>query len=358
MYRHGFAAVFADEAAHLVICRVTCVGFGGAGQIQHRLRQRQFAFGAAQPFKRGGGIVGNLQRTRVGQPDVFPRHADNAARQITRVRAAVDHAAEPIKRGIWVRAAHGFVQGGDLVVKRFAAFVESAHGVAHILRGKIGIDSGDAARLGSVKPLFQHIQEAARIAVGGLAQQGQRFGFERQILIFGQLLRFLIQAVQAAFAQRFEHIHLRARKQGGIHFKRRVFRGRADKRNQPAFHMRQEGVLLRLVEAVDFIDKQNGALLPLPGRLGFLNRLADVFHARKHGGHGQKLCAEALRDNPRQRGFANTRAAPKQHGMRNAALHRHTQRFAFAGQMLLSQNIVQVLRTQPFGQRGGGRGVE
>ena len=111
--------------------------------------------------------------------------------------------------------------------------------------------------------------------------------------------------------------------------------------------MRQEGVLLRFIEAVDFIDKQNGG-----------SALLEVFHARKHGGHGQELCAEALRDNPRQRGFANTRAAPKQHGMRNAALHRHTQRFAFAGQMLLSQNIVQVLRTQPFGQRGGGRSVE
>ena len=85
--------------------------------------------------------------------------------------------------------------------------------------------------------------------------------------------------------------------------------------------MRQEGVLLRLVEAVDFIDKQNGALLPLPGCFGLLNRFADVFHARKHSGHGQKLCAEALRDNPRQRGFANARAA-------------------FAGQMLLPQDIV------------------
>ena len=122
--------------------------------------------------------------------------------------------------------------------------------------------------------------------------------------------------------------------------------------------MRQEGVLLRLVEAVDFIDKQNGALLPLPGCFGFLNRFADIFHARKHGGHGQKLCAEALRDNPRQCGFANARAAPKQHGMRNAALHRHTQRFALPGQVFLPQNIVQVLRAQPFGQRGGGRGVK
>ena len=177
MHRHGFAAVFADEAAHLVVCRVTCVGFGGTGQIQHRLRQCQFAFGAAQPFKRGGGIVGDLQRARVGQPDVFPRHADNAACQITRVGAAINHAAEPIKRGIRVRAAHGFVQGGDLVVKRFTAFVETAHGVAHVLRGKIGIDSGDAARLGGVKPLFQHVQEAACIAVGGLAQQRQCFGF-------------------------------------------------------------------------------------------------------------------------------------------------------------------------------------
>ena len=120
--------------------------------------------------------------------------------------------------------------------------------------------------------------------------------------------------------------------------------------------MGQKSVLLRFVETVDFIDKQYGAPALLPGQLGLHHRLADFLNAGEHRRNRQKLGVETAGDNPRQRGFADARAAPQQHRMRHAAFQRHPQRLALADQVLLAEYVVERLRAHPFGQRGFGRG--
>ena len=44
---HFAAFVLLDESARLVVGHVARIAFGGHGQIDHGLRQRQLAFGAA-----------------------------------------------------------------------------------------------------------------------------------------------------------------------------------------------------------------------------------------------------------------------------------------------------------------------
>ena len=145
-----------------------------------------------------------------------------------------------------------------------------------------------------------------------------------------------------------------AGEQRGVHFKRGVFGGRADKGNQPAFNVRQEGILLGFVEAVHFVHKQNGAPAALPRHFGLGDGFADVFHARKHGGNRQKLRVKPLRHNPRQRGFADARAAPQNHRMRLAARQRNGKRLASARQVFLPEHFGKRVRAQPFGKRGAG----
>ena len=94
--------------------------------------------------------------------------------------------------------------------------------------------------------------------------------------------------------------------------------------------MRQKRVLLRLVEAVDFIDEQNRRASLLQSDFGFVDCLAYVLHAGEHSGNRQKLGIETLRQNPRQGRLAHARRPPQQHRMRLPAFHRHTQRLAFA----------------------------
>ena len=77
------------------------------------------------------------ERPRIREPDVLDRHARDAPRQINRVAAAIEHAAQPVKRRIRIRAAHRLVQRGDLVVELIAALVEAPMAAArHLLRDR------------------------------------------------------------------------------------------------------------------------------------------------------------------------------------------------------------------------------
>ena len=58
-----------------------------------------------------------------GEADVFDGHADEAAGDVHGVFAGLEHAAEPVERGVGVGVADGFVQGGDEVVVLLALLV-------------------------------------------------------------------------------------------------------------------------------------------------------------------------------------------------------------------------------------------
>ena len=61
-------------------------------------------------------------------------------------------------------------------------------------------------------------------------------------------------------AERLEAEHLAAREQRRVDRERRVLGGGADQRDRARLDVGQEGVLLRLVEAVDLVDEEDGAL--------------------------------------------------------------------------------------------------
>src|SRR5207247_10265437 len=84
--------------------------------------------------------------------------------------------------------------------------------------------------------------------------------------------------------QRLEDVDFGAREKRRYHLKGRIFRGRADEQDVAGLDMRQESVLLRLVEAVHLVDEDNravaGARLALGGGHAFL----DLLDARADGG--------------------------------------------------------------------------
>ena len=59
--------------------------------------------------------------------------------------------------------------------------------------------------------------------------------------------------------ERLEDVDLRAREQRRVHLERRVLGRRADEDDVAGLDARQEGVLLRLVEAVDLVDEEDRA---------------------------------------------------------------------------------------------------
>src|SRR2546428_11088386 len=70
-----------------------------------------------------------------------------------------------------------------------------------------------------------------------------------------------------------------ARQERGVHLKGRVLRGRTDECDGPALHVRQNGVLLALVETVDLVNKKDGAFAPELGNAGLLDDSPEIGNA-------------------------------------------------------------------------------
>jgi hypothetical protein len=146
-------------------------------------------------------------------------------------------------------------------------------------------------------------------------------------------------------------MHGRARQQGRVHLERRVLGGRPDEAEQPGFDVRQEGILLRLVEAVHLVDEEHRAAARTAQCLRLLDGFADVLHARQHGRQHDEVGPRGTGQQPRQRGLAHARRAPQDDRRQPAGLEGHAQRPPGRQQVALAHHLVQRARAQAFGQR-------
>ena len=90
--------------------------------------------------------------------------------------------------------------------------------------------------------------------------------------------------------------------------------------------MRQEPVLLGLVEAVDLVHEQKGSLPVCPPDLGRLKDFAQLWHARKDRRDLDEMQIRFLRQKPRDGGFTNARRPPENQRTQAARIQHHTQR--------------------------------
>ena len=119
-----------------------------------------------------------------------------------------------------------------------------------------------------------------------------------------------------------------------------------------ALDERQERVLLRLVEAMHFVDEQDRCAAVLLAReLGARDRVANVLDAGEHRRDRDEVRVERIRHQPRERRLAHARRSPQDHRMRLARRERDGQRLAGRQQMPLPDDVVDRLRPQPLGER-------
>jgi len=282
MDRHLARGVSGDVGARRVVGKIGCIALRRGRQIQDRLGEREFAFGRSESLIGRRGISCDLQRARIGQTDVLPGHAHNTPRQIARVSAAIEHAAKPIEGRIRMRAAHGLVQGRNLIVEGVAPLVEAAQILAQGAREQRRVNLALARRQGRARDLFQVVQKPARIAIGARAEDLARRLVEFQAGQFrGARIghRAQEERVELFLIEALEHIDGSPGEQCTVHLERGILGGCANEDEQPRFDMRQEGVLLALVEPVDLIDEQERLAPRLGAReFGPGDRLADFLH--------------------------------------------------------------------------------
>ena len=351
--RHRARAILGDKRARLAIGDIDGVALGRTGQIDHRFGQRELALRRAEPLVGFHRIERKAQRPRISQSDILSGHADHASADVKRVGAAVEHAAQPVQRGIGVAAANGLVQRRDLVVERLTPLVEAAQAASDRRFDECQVDRPPLRLIRGDGELFDQIDEPPSVAVG-IADNGVAGRLLERGVRHRRGKRPIEQLLQVFGLQRFEHVYLGAREQGAVDLERRIFGCRADEGQQSAFDEGQERVLLRLVEAVHLVDEQDRMAPRLrQRRLGARDGIANVLDAGKHRGEGDEIGVERRRHQPRQGGLARARRAPEDHRVQLARRERDRQRLAPSEQMALPNHRFDRRRAQPLGQRRG-----
>ncbi len=147
---------------------------------------------------------------------------------------------------------------------------------------------------------------------------------------------------------RFELENLRTRNERRVDVEIRVVRRRPDEPNNSALDVRQQHVLLRLVETVDLVDEQDRRF---PAQLAPGARLvdlrADLRDVRLHAVERLETRAGRARDHAGERGFPRARRTVENQRGEAVALDRAAQQLARRENVLLARHLVERARPHP-----------
>ena len=116
--------------------------------------------------------------------------------------------------------------------------------------------------------------------------------------------------------------------------------------------MGEQSVLLRAVEAVNFVDEENGSLsVETEAFLGAGYCFSDILHPRKHGGYRHKRCAARLRQHLCEGSLPGPRRSPENERGNLALLDGPPKEMPFTGQMLLADQLSNSFGPHAFGER-------
>ena len=127
------------------------------------------------------------------------------------------------------------------------------------------------------------------------------------------------------------------------------------RRMDAALDVGQESVLLGFVEAVDFVDEEDGARAEGRGFFGVDHDLLDFFDAGEDGGEFDEAGAGLFGDDFGEGGLADAGRAPEDDRGGIVALDQHAERLAGPEEMLLAGELVEGAGAHALGERSGGR---
>ena len=145
-----------------------------------------------------------------------------------------------------------------------------------------------------------------------------------------------------------------AREERRVPRERRILGGRPDERERPVFDVGKKGVLLRLVEAVDLVDEQDGPLALVAARLlGLAEDDSQLGHAAEHRVERDEARVRRLGEHARERRLARSRRAPEDHRRNPVGGDRARQELALTDEVLLPSHVGERARTHPLGEGNG-----
>src|SRR6266851_956571 len=94
------------------------------------------------------------------------------------------------------------------------------------------------------------------------------------------------------------------------------------------FDVGKKSVLLRFVEAVNFVDEDDGAMAGTGFVFGDGHDFLDFLDAGENSAERNELGAGQARDEARERGFTASRRPPEEHGAEVVVFDLHAKGFA------------------------------
>ena len=205
---------------------------------------------------------------------------------------------------------------------------------------------------------FQGVESVAGVAAGDVGQVGQgllvRLHLTRAVapLLVGQ--GAAQERAQLLVGQGAKLEDAGAGDQGADDLEIGVFRRGADEGDSAVLDVRQQAILLGLVEAVDLVHQEDSALaVQQPPLLGLFDHPPDVGDAGQDGAKGLEVRLGAVGDDHGQRGLARAGRPPEDDGGEEAVgLDGAAQQPSRANNVLLTDHLIQGAGAQARCQRG------
>ena len=343
--------------------------------VGRRLGQRVLGLGQPDPVERRGRRHGDLEGPRIRVPDVLGRADDQPPGDEPRVLTGGDHRREPVQRRVRIVAAEALDERRDGVVVPVAGPVVGEDallgGRLDVLesRGDVAGRVADALVGGEGGRTLEDVQGRSRVATG------ERHQMLEGVVAEGDPAVRTERAGQAAVrvderaaddgrdlvvGQRLEPPHAHPRQQRGVHLEVGVLGRRPDQGDGAVLDVRQQRVLLRLVEPVDLVEEEDraGAMQGQPVlRLG--DRGPDLDHAGHDRRQRDEMGADRVGQQSREARLARPRRAPQQGRGQVATGHAAAERSAFADEVALPDELLEAARAHARGERLAlGRGME
>ena len=156
---------------------------------------------------------------------------------------------------------------------------------------------------------------------------------------------------EIVLAEPLQDEHLAAREQRPVDLEGRILRRRADEDDAAALDEREKRVLLRLVEAVDFVDEDNRLASEGTVFVRLVHHFLDFLDAARHRGECDEPGVRRPGDHVRERRLTNTRRAPEDHRGDDIALDHPAQYLPLADEMRLAYDFVKRAWPQAFRKR-------